>query len=49
MRVDANISVAKADSTQHGVRCEVKNVSGLRFLQRAVGNWHGSVLHDLTM
>lgn len=36
LRVDANVSVAHEHSKTLGVRSEVKNVNGLRFLSRAV-------------
>ena len=37
LRVDANVSVAPVDSNRLGTRSEVKNISGIRFLARAVG------------
>lgn len=37
LRVDANVSVSPEGSTSLGTRAEVKNVSGLRFLSRAIG------------
>eukprot|EP00041_Stephanoeca_diplocostata_P012082 m.201356 g.201356 ORF g.201356 m.201356 type:complete len:538 (-) comp18802_c0_seq4:240-1853(-) len=36
LRVDANISVRPIGSTELGTRCEVKNISGLRFLSKAI-------------
>ena len=37
LRVDANVSVSPLGSDRLGTRSEVKNVSGVRFLARAVG------------
>ena len=37
LRVDANVSISPVGSTTLGTRAEVKNVNGLRFLSRAVG------------
>jgi len=36
LRVDANVSVRPARSTEFGTRCEVKNLNSLRSLQRAI-------------
>jgi aspartyl-tRNA(Asn)/glutamyl-tRNA(Gln) amidotransferase subunit B len=36
LRVDANVSVRRAGTTEYGTRCEVKNLNSLRSLQRAV-------------
>ncbi|GIU85087.1 MAG: aspartyl/glutamyl-tRNA(Asn/Gln) amidotransferase subunit B [Acidimicrobiales bacterium] len=36
LRVDANVSVRKAGSSEFGVRCEVKNLNSLRSLVRAL-------------
>eukprot|EP00042_Codosiga_hollandica_P045615 m.466489 g.466489 ORF g.466489 m.466489 type:complete len:309 (-) comp57060_c0_seq10:30-956(-) len=36
VRVDANISVRPTGSTGYGVRTEVKNISGVRFLAKAI-------------
>ncbi|HXY28939.1 MAG TPA: Asp-tRNA(Asn)/Glu-tRNA(Gln) amidotransferase subunit GatB, partial [Acidimicrobiales bacterium] len=36
MRVDANVSVRPAGSTEFGTRCEVKNLNSLRSLVRAI-------------
>jgi len=36
LRVDANVSVRPAGSTEYGTRCEVKNLNSLRSLQRAI-------------
>lgn len=36
LRVDANISVRPAHTEGFGTRCEVKNISGLRFLSKAI-------------
>ena len=36
LRVDANVSVRRAGTTQLGTRCEVKNLNSLRSLQRAI-------------
>ena len=37
LRVDANVSVSPEGSAGLGTRAEVKNVNGLRFLGRAIG------------
>lgn len=37
LRVDANVSIRPVGATEFGTRCEVKNVSGLRFLSKAIG------------
>jgi len=36
MRVDANVSVRQAGSTEFGTRCEIKNLNSLRSLGRAI-------------
>ncbi|HUJ65279.1 MAG TPA: Asp-tRNA(Asn)/Glu-tRNA(Gln) amidotransferase subunit GatB [Acidimicrobiales bacterium] len=36
LRVDANVSVRPAGSTQFGTRCEIKNMNSLRSLGRAI-------------
>ncbi|HWD53694.1 MAG TPA: Asp-tRNA(Asn)/Glu-tRNA(Gln) amidotransferase subunit GatB [Acidimicrobiales bacterium] len=36
MRVDANVSVRPAGSSEFGTRCEIKNLNSLRSLQRAI-------------
>jgi aspartyl-tRNA(Asn)/glutamyl-tRNA(Gln) amidotransferase subunit B len=36
LRVDANVSVRPAGSTQFGTRCEIKNLNSLRSLGRAI-------------
>jgi aspartyl-tRNA(Asn)/glutamyl-tRNA(Gln) amidotransferase subunit B len=36
LRVDANVSVRRAGSTEYGTRCEIKNLNSLRSLGRAV-------------
>ena len=36
MRVDANVSVRPADSSEFGTRCEIKNLNSLRSLGRAI-------------
>jgi aspartyl-tRNA(Asn)/glutamyl-tRNA(Gln) amidotransferase subunit B len=36
LRVDANVSVRPAGSTEYGTRCEVKNLNSLRSLVRAI-------------
>eukprot|EP00048_Salpingoeca_helianthica_P013449 m.200850 g.200850 ORF g.200850 m.200850 type:complete len:574 (-) comp15500_c1_seq9:243-1964(-) len=36
LRVDANVSVSRRDGSVRGPRCEIKNISGLRFLSRAI-------------
>ncbi len=36
MRCDVNVSVRPRGATELGVRCEVKNVSGFRFVEQAV-------------
>ena len=36
LRVDANVSVRPADSTEFGTRCEIKNLNSLRSLGRAI-------------
>jgi aspartyl-tRNA(Asn)/glutamyl-tRNA(Gln) amidotransferase subunit B len=36
MRVDANVSVRPAGSTEFGTRCEIKNLNSLRSLGRAI-------------
>jgi aspartyl-tRNA(Asn)/glutamyl-tRNA(Gln) amidotransferase subunit B len=36
MRVDANVSVRRAGSTEFGTRCEIKNLNSVRSLGRAV-------------
>jgi aspartyl-tRNA(Asn)/glutamyl-tRNA(Gln) amidotransferase subunit B len=36
MRVDANVSVRPAGSTEYGTRCEIKNLNSLRSLVRAI-------------
>ncbi len=36
LRVDANVSVRPAGSTEYGTRCEIKNMNSLRSLGRAV-------------
>ena len=37
LRVDANVSVSPSGSTALGTRAEVKNINGLRYLSRAIG------------
>src|SRR5438309_4082331 len=36
LRVDANVSVRPAGSTEYGTRCEIKNMNSLRSLGRAI-------------
>ena len=36
LRVDANVSVRRAGSTEFGTRCEIKNMNSLRSLGRAI-------------
>ncbi|MEO8187881.1 MAG: Asp-tRNA(Asn)/Glu-tRNA(Gln) amidotransferase subunit GatB [Burkholderiaceae bacterium] len=35
-RCDANVSVRRAGETRLGTRCEIKNLNGFRFLERAI-------------
>jgi aspartyl-tRNA(Asn)/glutamyl-tRNA(Gln) amidotransferase subunit B len=35
-RMDANVSVRRAGTTQLGTRCEIKNLNSFRFLERAI-------------
>jgi aspartyl-tRNA(Asn)/glutamyl-tRNA(Gln) amidotransferase subunit B len=36
LRIDANVSVRPAGSTEFGTRCEIKNLNSLRSLQKAI-------------
>ena len=37
MRVDANVSVRESENEELGVRTEIKNISNLRLLAKAIG------------
>ncbi len=41
LRVDANISIRPVGTTDFGTRTEVKNISGIRFLTKAIGMYAG--------
>eukprot|EP00039_Didymoeca_costata_P023975 m.8865 g.8865 ORF g.8865 m.8865 type:complete len:477 (+) comp3966_c0_seq1:186-1616(+) len=36
VRVDANVSIKRESDKELGTRCEIKNISGLRFLSKAI-------------
>lgn len=44
LRVDANVSVSPEGSADLGTPAEVKNVNGLRFLSRAIGELRSYVI-----
>lgn len=44
LRCDVNVSVARTSSTTPGIRCEVKNLNGVRFVQGAIGSFFSSRL-----
>ena len=37
LRVDANISIKKSESSPLGTKTEIKNITGFKFLAKAIG------------
>ena len=40
LRVDANISIKKSESSPLGTKTEIKNISGFKFLAKAIGTMY---------